>query len=168
MTADPSIAATVSRIPRPAARILLQDDAGRVLLFRFDPPDRAPFWCTPGGAVDLGESYEDAARRELAEETGIIAEPGEAFARRTIDFITLEGVPVTADERYFHVRLPAGTSPDAIDTGGHTELERAVMRSWRWFDRASLLALEEPFFPEDLWAMVESLSASVANTSSDV
>lgn len=143
-----------SRVARPAARIVLLDDAGRTLLFRFDPPDRPPFWCTPGGAVDPGESYADAARRELLEETGIVADPGSEFAQKTAEFITIEGVPVTADERYFRVRLPAGVDPEAIDTGGHTELERAVMRSWRWFDRAELAALDEPFFPADLAEML--------------
>ena len=138
------------RASRPAARIILLDDAGRILLFRFDPPDRAPFWCTAGGAVDRGETFEQAARRELLEETGITADPGPEIAQKRAEFITIEGVPVIADERYFRVRLPAGIDPDAIDTGGHTELERAVMKTWRWFDRAALAALEEQFFPEDL------------------
>ena len=42
---------TIVRRPRPAARILLVDGLGRVLLFRFTPADRPPFWVTPGGAV---------------------------------------------------------------------------------------------------------------------
>lgn len=139
-----------ARVPRPAARIILLDGAGRILMFRFDPPDRPPFWCTPGGALDPGETYEQAARRELFEETGIVAEPGPEVARKLTDFVSLKGVPVTADERYFRVALPDDVAPDALDTAGHTELERAVMREWRWFTRAELEALGEPWFPDDL------------------
>jgi len=142
-----------TRIARPAARILLLDRAGRVLLFRFDPSDRPPFWCTPGGAVDPGESYADAARRELREETGIRADPGPEVAKRVVEFVTIENVPVWADERYFLVR----TEVEAIETGGHTALEQRVMRGWRWFTRGEIAAHNEPIFPEDLLAMLAAL-----------
>lgn len=136
---------------RPAARILLLDRDDRVLLFRFTADDRPPFWCTPGGAVDPGEDYEAAARRELLEETGIDADCGVEIARRRIEFVTLEGVPVEADERYFLVRA------DAVDIAshGHTELERRVMRSWRWFDRAEIPTWPEKIWPEDLIELLE-------------
>ena len=84
----------MTRIPRPAARILLVDGAGRTLMFRFTPDDRPPFWCTPGGAVDPGESYEDAAHRELLEETGLDRDCGPQVARRQVEFRTIEGVEV--------------------------------------------------------------------------
>lgn len=132
--------------PRPAARIILLDPAGRVLLFRFDPDDRPPFWCTPGGALDPGEAYAVAARRELIEETGLDLDPGPEIARRYVEFTTIEGVPVSADERYFLVRAPS----DAVDTGGHTALEQRVMTRWRWFTPQELAAHDEPYFPEDL------------------
>lgn len=143
------------RVARPAARILLLDGARRVLLFRFDPSDRPPFWCTPGGAVDPGESYADAARRELWEETGIRADLGPEVAQRIVDFVTIEGVPVWADERYFLVR----TEVEAIETGGHTALEQRVMRGWRWFTREEIAAHDEPIFPEDLLEMLTVLEA---------
>jgi 8-oxo-dGTP diphosphatase len=145
-----------TRTPRPAARILLLDQAGRVLMFRFVTDDRPPFWCTPGGALDPGESYADAARRELREETGIDAEPGPEIARRVVDFITIEGVPVTADERYFRV-IAYDT---AIDSGGHTALEQRVMQEWRWFDRHALETLDEPWFPPDLFDMLDALESA--------
>lgn len=138
---------------RPAARILLLDRDDRILLFRFDPDDRPPFWCTPGGAVDPGEDYAAAARRELFEETGIEADSGAEVARRLIEFVTLEGVPVEADERYFLVRTDAAE----IASHGHTELERRVMRSWRWFDRSEIAGWPEKIWPEDLIEMLESL-----------
>jgi len=140
---------------RPAARILLLDPDGRVLLFRFVPDGRSPFWATPGGALEPGESYAQGARRELIEETGIDADPGPEVARRVVQFTTLEGVPVEADERFFLVRA----SDAAIDTAGHTDLERRVMTSWRWFDAASLAALDERFFPVDLMDIIAAASA---------
>lgn len=143
---------------RPAARILLLDPAGRLLLFRFDVPDRPPFWVTPGGAVDPGESYAEAARRELIEETGIEADPGPEIFQRLVEFVTVEGVPVTADERYFLVRTEAAE----IDTARHTELERRVMQRWAWFDRAAIAAHHEAIYPEDLAEILSGLNGAAA------
>ena len=131
---------------RPAARILLLDDRGRVLLFRFTAADRAPFWATPGGALDPGEDFASAARRELREETGLDLACGAEVHARTVEFTTLEDVRVTADERYFLVRAGAFT----LDTSAHTELERRVMQTHRWFERAELGDWPEIIFPEDI------------------
>ncbi len=50
-------------------------DGDRVLLVqRRNPPD-AGLWGFPGGHVEPGETALDAAARELAEETGIVARP---------------------------------------------------------------------------------------------
>jgi 8-oxo-dGTP pyrophosphatase MutT (NUDIX family) len=141
-------------VERPAARILLLDPAGRILLFRFDAGDRPAFWATPGGALDQGEDFATGARRELLEETGLDLDCGPEVARRVVEFVTLEDVPVVAEERYFLVRTDAAE----IATAGHTELERRVMRDWRWFTRAELAAHDEAIFPENLGAMLEGLT----------
>jgi 8-oxo-dGTP pyrophosphatase MutT (NUDIX family) len=135
-----------ARPKRPAARLLVTDREGRLLLFRFTPEGRAPFWVTPGGAVDPGESFEAAARRELREETGHERDPGPCIAVRHVHFITIEGVHVDAEERYFAVSVD-----DAhIDTAGHTELEQQVMQSHRWWTPEALAAQDEIWFPVDL------------------
>ena len=147
------------RAPRPAARILLVDGQGRVLLFRFKPYDgRPPFWCTPGGKVDEGETYEVAARRELQEEVGLDLDCGPQVAQRWCDFLTIEGVEVRADERYFRVDVDTCE----VDSAGHTELERRVMGEWRWFAPADLASLGEAFYPEDLVDLLRQTEPSHA------
>jgi 8-oxo-dGTP diphosphatase len=140
---------------RPAARLLVIDPDGRLLLFRFDPPDRPPFWCTAGGALDPGEGYAEAARRELIEETGLALDPGSEIAQRTVDFVTIEGDPVHADERYFLIRAPAGAE---VSAAGHTELERRVMTRWRWFSREELADWPETIYPEDVIQMLDEVA----------
>lgn len=136
---------------RRSARIIVLDPEGRVLMFRFDVAGRPPFWVTAGGECEPGESFEDAARRELFEETGIRARPGEQIARTTPQFVTVEGEPVQADERYFLVRV----TDTAIATDGHTALERKVMTQHRWFTREELANWPEAVFPETLNAIID-------------
>ncbi len=64
---------------RHFAGVILVDPAGRILLQERDEhplidPER---WGLVGGHVDQGEEFEPAAYRELAEETDVVAGPGE-------------------------------------------------------------------------------------------
>jgi G:T/U-mismatch repair DNA glycosylase/8-oxo-dGTP pyrophosphatase MutT (NUDIX family) len=55
---------------RQAVRALILDAEDRVLLVRFDWPDKQ-VWAPPGGGIDPGETPEEAIVRELAEECGL-------------------------------------------------------------------------------------------------
>ena len=72
--------------PRPIVGIgviVLRDDA--VLLVRRGKPPNVGSWTLPGGAQEVGETMEAAARRELREETGI--EVGPLYLAAAVDSI---------------------------------------------------------------------------------
>jgi 8-oxo-dGTP pyrophosphatase MutT (NUDIX family) len=125
-------------------------------MFRYNVPGRAPFWVTAGGECEEGETFDDAARRELLEETGIIADPGAEIARLTPEFITVEGEPVQADERYYLVRVAQA----AIDTSRHTALEQRLMTQHRWFTPDELATWPEAVFPQNIIALIQSQTAT--------
>ncbi|WP_134713798.1 NUDIX domain-containing protein [Saccharomonospora xinjiangensis] len=56
---------------RRAARAILIDDLGRLVLIKRTKPGQAPYWTAPGGGVeDTDASVEAALYRELSEELG--------------------------------------------------------------------------------------------------
>lgn len=134
---------------RRAARVLLADEQGRLLLFRFATSWGPPFWLPPGGECDPHEDFPEAARRELLEETGIAGHPEALGLVMEYDYTTTEGEPVRALEHYFRHR----TAITEIDISGHTPLERETIAQHRWFDPAELSGWHEAIYPEDLVAI---------------
>ncbi len=58
----------IHRNPVPTVDIIIELEQGIVLIERKNPPHG---WALPGGFVDYGESFEQAAVREAQEETGL-------------------------------------------------------------------------------------------------
>jgi 8-oxo-dGTP pyrophosphatase MutT (NUDIX family) len=140
-------------VHRLTSRVLLFDREDRILLFLTTAPDSSGVarWITPGGGVDPGESQEDAAVRELFEETGL-----------RLDSL---GSPVWSHD--FRVKWDAADH----DTG-HAEFFSAVVdnfepssENWtdeeridvlahRWWTLSELIATDEPYEPEELVSLV--------------
>lgn len=146
---------------RPAARLLLLDGEGRVLLFRFAHRTGAlaahVYWATPGGGVEEGESFADAALRELREETGLVVDDvGPEVARRGFVLQMPDGGHVWADERFFLLRI------DRLELSrkGWTELEREVMAEHRWWTMDELASATEQVWPENLPELIAAAQAT--------
>ncbi|QDY07024.1 NUDIX domain-containing protein [Micromonospora sp. HM134] len=136
--------------PRRAARVLLVDASGRVLLFAGTDPARPGhrYWFTPGGGLTPGESPAAGAARELAEETGLRltqAELGRSVRSETIEF-PFDGVWYRQEQEFFVFRVPAWE----VDTAGFDEIERASVTGHRWWSAAELADTAERCYPADL------------------
>jgi 8-oxo-dGTP diphosphatase len=65
----------------PCVGALAYDSAGRLLLIqRANEPGRG-LWSVPGGRVEPGEDDAAALVREMAEETGLVVQPGPLVGR---------------------------------------------------------------------------------------
>ncbi|MGW6783649.1 NUDIX hydrolase [Streptomyces sp. NPDC054987] len=134
---------------RPAARVLCLDAAHRLLLLHWrDPFDGTWLWEPPGGGIEPGETPLVAARRELAEETGL--DPAAVLDR---------SVPVDRDVRwngkryigteYFFLARFADERPSLVRTGLLPD-EQATLDAHAWIEWSALSSLRDPVEPPQL------------------
>jgi len=57
--------------PVPATCLVVVDEKNRLLLVKRSIEPKKGYWCLPGGFMELGETPEQAALRELKEETNL-------------------------------------------------------------------------------------------------
>ena len=140
---------------RRAARIVVLDSQDRVLLFRFsDPGSGDEFWATPGGGVAQGETYLEAATRELQEETGLPIEgqvEGPVWTRRS--FFRWNGLEIDQAEEYYLART--GQTELGDDVTGDHDLENIVEHAWWTVDEVA--SIELPVFPPGLETHLRAL-----------
>ena len=144
---------------REAVRALVLDDDDRILLVRFEFPQRT-VWAIPGGGIDAGESDHDALRRELAEEIGLVdADIGAHLWNRLHIIPFIDGMWDGQREKAYVVRAPAGFEPRPHFTWEQLNAERLF--EIRWWTLADLQAAAGTgainTAPSGLAALVEDL-----------
>lgn len=147
-----------------SARALLIDPADRVLLVRLaggrikldgGGAARPSFWVTPGGSLHDGESFEDALRREIREETGLVLDDVGRHVWTGERAIERDGERVDTVAHVFALRVPAfDAAPTALD-----EAERDSFRGLRWWSVEEIAASRETFVPRGLATLLRDLLA---------
>ncbi len=131
------------------------DDSDRVLLFRGEDPDQPTtrFWFPTGGGIESGESAEDAAHREVLEETGLkeISLSPHIWNRRHV--FKFYGKYQDVREIWFFARVRAFT----VVTSGFTEIEKEIVKEVRWWTIAELEETTDVLTPRNLAFLISDL-----------
>lgn len=138
---------------RNAVRVLLLNDKNQLLLMCVEGFDISTvegkhnkrFWCTIGGKIEEGESIQEAAIREIYEETGIgqaDIQLGPVVWQGDVDLM-LKGILTCLQEIF----IVARTYQQTVSCNNLTEDEQKVVKELCWFTLEQLEQSDEVIFP---------------------
>lgn len=155
---------------RTSARVVLLDDAGKVLLFCGSDPavtdgSARTWWFTVGGEALDGELLAQTAARELEEETGLSVTPedlvGPMWRREAV--IDFNGSVMRSQEFFFAYK----TTRFEPSAAGQTALERRYIHGHRWCDAGEIVELArngQTVYPLQLAELLGSADAAACAT----
>jgi 8-oxo-dGTP pyrophosphatase MutT (NUDIX family) len=138
---------------RIGARVLLLDQHDRVLLIHAKDPHQPDhhWWELPGGGADPGEALSDTARRELAEETGILLDH---LGPHLWDRETRFRYRSQDHHRRETVYLARITDTAPTLRPRHTENEKEGLLGHHWWSEPELAACTDEILPPNLPALL--------------
>jgi 8-oxo-dGTP diphosphatase len=129
---------------RHAARLVVVDLCNRALLFQYARLTGEKFWATPGGGLEDGETFEEAAAREALEELGVRNPRLHVLCERTADFVFVDR-EVHQTEMFFLVRVESLEFDEEVREVHRRE---GILQT-RWWSLTDLSKSSELIFPED-------------------
>ncbi|MFW6499244.1 NUDIX hydrolase [Acinetobacter baumannii] len=136
---------------RKSSRLLVINENHQILLFQFTHTNDAlagqSHWATVGGGLEEGETFGQAACRELYEELGIVRQNvGTHVATRNFEMMLPSAEVVISDERLFIVFI----KNEEVNTANWTEQEKFVISKSRWWTFDELSQTDEIVYPNNI------------------
>ncbi|MCU1503553.1 MAG: putative hydrolase [Ilumatobacteraceae bacterium] len=132
---------------REAVRAVLLDPDDRVLLVRFEFPT-ATRWALPGGGIEPGETPDQALRRELAEEVGLIDAPIGPMVWQRTHIVAFIGGQFDGQREQIHLVRTGRLQPRPQLTWA--QLESEFVFELRWWTLDEIAASTQQFVPATL------------------
>lgn len=109
----------------------------------FGDAARPPLWLTIGGGLEPGESVEDAARREIAEETGIRDFTLGPIVWTGDYIIETQSGPMHFKESF----IVAHAHETNLSRAGWTDIEREFVLDLRWLTLSEIAGITGRLYP---------------------
>jgi 8-oxo-dGTP diphosphatase len=138
---------------RRSSRLVLLDSERRILLLQHAGNDGNAFWALPGGGLESGETFEQAAQREAVEELGLAGFPMKFLWEQKIDFVYIDR-PVHQHECIFFIESGL---PDISLEVQKTHQQEGIL-AMRWWTVTELESTSEVVFPEGLALQLRKIS----------
>ena len=141
-------------MPRPTVKLLLLDEQDLLLLIHSrDPRSGRECWYPVGGGLEPGETVQQAAVREAAEETGLEQLPVGAPVWTRDHTYNYDGRKVEVHEQWLLHRVEHFRPAPA----GLTDYESRTIVGFKWWSVEDLAKTAETVFPPRLGQRLSTL-----------